>query len=319
VSEVRVVSALVNGVDVAQGTPVADLVLRDKGGAVVARATLEAGRDVMEWAWSDPGVQSSVQHQHVEAAGQAREYVGGAWQNRELSYGRAVLSQPVSASTLEVRSVTPRGTFVLYGGAALGPDTGSQLFGRHKAKYREVYRDKDVVVLEDTAAFPRAFLVPSARLAPSPGAALDQMVSHAFDPRREVMLASDSSHGDMVQAGASETASAAAEGTARVDRYTPAEVQVSTDAPAPEYLVLSDSYYPGWHAYVDGQEQPIVRGDVLFRVVHVPAGTHQVTFRFDPASPKLGLAISLGTLLLLGAGLAYGLRPGRRPQPTADD
>jgi hypothetical protein len=323
VSEVRVVSALVNGVEIPQGTPVAELLLHGSGGEVVANATLEAGRDVMDWAWNAPNVQPKVQHAQVETAGKAREFGNGMWQDRALSYSRVTLDQPVVASALEVRSITPHGTFVLYGGAAVGPSGESQLFGRRKTKYREVYRDRDVAVFEDTAAFPRAFLVAGARLAASPGAALDQLVSQSFDPRREVLLAGDTpptlvSPADAGAAASQDSAPAeSAPGRVRVDRYTPEAIDLSTSAAADSYLVLTDSYYPGWHAYVDGQERPVMRGDVLFRVVRVPSGAHQVTFRFEPVSPKLGLAITLSALALVLAGLAFGVWPRQRGQENA--
>lgn len=67
--------------------------------------------------------------------------------------------------------------------------------------------------------------------------------------------------------------------------------------------MLSDTYYPGWEATVDGQSTPILRGDVLFRAIRLPAGEHDVVFHFDPASIRAGLAISIATLVLVACGL----------------
>jgi hypothetical protein len=66
-------------------------------------------------------------------------------------------------------------------------------------------------------------------------------------------------------------------------------VQVAT--PHESFLVFSDAFYPGWRAYVDGLERPILRGNMLFRVVQVPEGSHDVVFRFEPLSVLLGLTI----------------------------
>ena len=49
-------------------------------------------------------------------------------------------------------------------------------------------------------------------------------------------------------------------------------------------LALHETYYPGWIAEIDGRQVPILRADVLFRGVEVPAGRHHVVFRFAPFS-----------------------------------
>jgi uncharacterized membrane protein YfhO len=69
-------------------------------------------------------------------------------------------------------------------------------------------------------------------------------------------------------------------------------------------LVLSDTYYPGWTASIDGQPTTVLRGDVLFRVVPVPSGEHDVQLRFEPGSVKLGLVISAVCLIGVVAALA---------------
>jgi hypothetical protein len=58
----------------------------------------------------------------------------------------------------------------------------------------------------------------------------------------------------------------------------------------------------------------VLRGDVLFRVIPVPAGEHDVEFRFEPASVRIGLLISLAAVLSVMAGLVLAgrsVRPGR--------
>ena len=49
-------------------------------------------------------------------------------------------------------------------------------------------------------------------------------------------------------------------------------------------LALHETWYPGWIAEIDGRRVPILRADVLFRGVEVPAGRHRVVFRFAPFS-----------------------------------
>lgn len=77
-------------------------------------------------------------------------------------------------------------------------------------------------------------------------------------------------------------ASPADPGTARIVEQGPNRVTVLVDAARPGVLVLHDLAYPGWVATVDGRERPVLRADLLFRGVEVPAGKHRVEFAFRP-------------------------------------
>jgi len=89
----------------------------------------------------------------------------------------------------------------------------------------------------------------------------------------------------------------------RVDivEYTPTRISLQADMVANGLLVLSDIYYPGWQARVDGQPVPIYRADYLLRAVPVEAGQHRVEVYYDPPLFKVGLAITILTLLASGA------------------
>ncbi len=320
-SELRVVAALVNAVDTPQDAPVGEILLKSASGEVLERRTLRAGRDVMDWAAENPNVSPKLQHQRVEVAGLAFETGrDGRQESRLLSYAHVSLDRPTTADAVEVRSLVSGGELVLYGAALVDPSGAtSQLFGRQKSKYREIFRDREVAVLENTAAYPRAFLVDTARVAPSPGAALDVMARGPFDPRREVVLAGDTP--PVLVAHVLSTATDLAPslprgdpadlGRAEVERYGLTDVVVRVSTPGDALLVLSDSYYPGWRAFVDGQERPLLRGDVLFRVVQVPSGSHTVEFRFEPSSVYAGLAVTLVALATLATMLAVALWPRR--------
>jgi uncharacterized membrane protein YfhO len=62
-------------------------------------------------------------------------------------------------------------------------------------------------------------------------------------------------------------------------------------------VVLSDTYYPGWYASVDGQPTPIYEVDLALRAVAVPKGTHNVNFRYRPPSVYWGATLTLAGLL----------------------
>lgn len=83
--------------------------------------------------------------------------------------------------------------------------------------------------------------------------------------------------------------------------YTPEQVLIQVEADRPGYLILTDAFYPGWRATVDGQPVKILRAGPYFRAVPVEAGQHWVEFIYRPLSFRLGVALSLVALLLTAA------------------
>ncbi|OGG30767.1 hypothetical protein A2973_01855 [Candidatus Gottesmanbacteria bacterium RIFCSPLOWO2_01_FULL_49_10] len=92
----------------------------------------------------------------------------------------------------------------------------------------------------------------------------------------------------------------------RVTSYTPNSVGVTTATTCNAYLVSSDVYYPGWHAYIDGKETPIYKGNMSFRTIYIPKGEHTIEFKFTPTIFILG---GLVTLVSIGISLLLW-RPG---------
>ncbi|HWP65566.1 MAG TPA: hypothetical protein VNO26_06625 [Candidatus Limnocylindria bacterium] len=93
-------------------------------------------------------------------------------------------------------------------------------------------------------------------------------------------------------------------GTATVVSDQPEEIRITTDAPCPAYLVLADTNLPGWSATLDGSEVPILTADFVFRAVRVPAGRHEVVFRYAPWTVPAGIATSLmGLVVAVGIAL----------------
>ena len=74
---------------------------------------------------------------------------------------------------------------------------------------------------------------------------------------------------------------------------------IQTAANEDGILVLADSFYPGWDAYVDGKKAKIFKANHFFRAVPIPKGEHRIEFRYQPQSFKLGLIISLISLTCL--------------------
>ena len=168
----------------------------------------------------------------------------------------------------------------------------------------------DVKLYDRQDALPRAYLVEAARVLED-GEAVARLADPAFDPRAEVVLAPSASAQPLAGPPGS------APGTFEVDRAE--RVRIAVRARSESYLVLSDSWYPGWVATVDGVAAPAERANVLFRAVRVPPGDHTVEFRYEPGSVRMGALVSAGSIvvtvaLFVGLGLWSRRRQlGARP------
>jgi hypothetical protein len=116
-----------------------------------------------------------------------------------------------------------------------------------------------------------------------------------FDRAREALVDQDTAG----QLGPGLTAADTAGPTnasVTIASYTNNKVRLDVSGDRDGLLVLHDLYYPGWEARVDGVRVPVVKANILFRGVEVPAGSHIVEFTFRPFSPRNLLAAASGLL-----------------------
>ncbi len=73
-------------------------------------------------------------------------------------------------------------------------------------------------------------------------------------------------------------------GTARITSWKPDRVEIAVESRNTAVLTLHEPWYPGWEVEVDGVAKPLLRTDVLFRGVEVPAGASRVVFTYRPLS-----------------------------------
>ena len=142
----------------------------------------------------------------------------------------------------------------------------------------------------------RAWVVPVGRQV-SPDEMLAALADPAFDPRAEVLLESLPSPSPNPQSPISDLRSL-------ILRDAPNRVTIQASLGAPGYLVLADTWYPGWHTTVDGEAVPLLRANHAFRAVWLGAGQHAVEMRYRPASVRWGTVVSLFTLSVLILGRA---------------
>ena len=109
--------------------------------------------------------------------------------------------------------------------------------------------------------------------------------------------------------------SATPKGTAQIVEDLPERVVIEAELDSPGYLLLADTYDPGWTATDDGRPAPIRPAYLAFRAVYLTAGRHAVVFTYRPAGFAAGLWLSGQGLLL---GLVLSLMPGRPFPPDPD-
>ncbi|MEO9021284.1 MAG: YfhO family protein [Ginsengibacter sp.] len=78
------------------------------------------------------------------------------------------------------------------------------------------------------------------------------------------------------------------------------QIDYRFSAPAPQFAVFSEVYYPrGWNVYIDGTKTDYVRTNYVLRGMYVPAGNHNIEFRFEPESFTIGRMISIIASILV--------------------
>ncbi len=167
--------------------------------------------------------------------------------------------------------------------------------------------DGDMRLLRLDNWMPRAWFVPYAIQTGNDAQALAAMSSDAFDPWYVAYVA-DAGGLQLPAPPVRRSESRVAHG-ADFQSITPEHARVIVNAPADGLLIISENYYyPGWLARVDGLSTPILRADVGLAAVSLRAGAQQVEFVFDPWSVKIGMALTLMTVLAVLIGLGLGWR-----------
>lgn len=160
----------------------------------------------------------------------------------------------------------------------------------------------------------RVRVVSAARHVASNEEATERLLHDAFDPNREVLLHDAPPWiAPTVSAGAPVVS-----GQARIVAERSREVVVEASADTDAFLLLADTFYPGWTADVDGQRVPLYRANISVRGIQLPKGQHRVRFAYDAGTYLRGLALTIVALscLVLWTGASWAL--DRRARRQAD-
>jgi hypothetical protein len=187
--------------------------------------------------------------------------------------------------------------------AALG--TGAEVLARDP--------DFDLALVRSPRSLPRAYAVHRARGVAGPAEARRELLSGLL-PGREVVL-----EGEVPAEQAARPDQPAV--PAVVAHPTHTSVTVEATLPWDGWVVLNEAWFPGWRAWVDGQEVPVRIANLAMRAVEVPRGTHHLELRYATPGLELGAWLSVAGLvawllaLMLGARLLGVLTPAAASPP----
>ena len=171
-----------------------------------------------------------------------------------------------------------------------------------------IYTDDLNMLFLNPEALPRVYIVGKSLVVGEEEEVLRLLASDNFSPTEEVILS------DGPQRGTVDSILAAGRSTAVINSAEPEAIAITAEMEDDGFLVLTDQFYPGWEASVDGAKVDIHRANYLFRCIAVPAGRHEIIFRYRPMSFRFGAALSLaGLLAMVGAVGIPVIRKLRKP------
>jgi hypothetical protein len=150
---------------------------------------------------------------------------------------------------------------------------------------------------------PRTYAVTGVRVSTDPGS-MSLLADPELDLEREVILAPPARPASVV---------ASFRGSSRITRRLLDRVSIEAELSHPGYVVVLEAWDAGWTASVDGAPAEVLKANVLFRAVPVPAGRHRVELRYRSAAAAVGAGASL-LAVVVGAAAAVRARCRQRPR-----
>jgi hypothetical protein len=177
-------------------------------------------------------------------------------------------------------------------------------FRERPDRYRLAFSVNNTDVVENKTVLPRAFVVPASgiEVISDEAAQLSRLMDPAFNPERSVILEPSAPAAASVGPPGSERPS-----VTWINKATNS-FQLRTTAPHAGVLVVSQTYYPGWKATVDGTTTPVFPANFALSGIALSAGTHDVRFVFDPPSFKIGAVLTVSSLLILAVLVGWRVR-----------
>jgi hypothetical protein len=293
-AQIEVISYTDDTANLENGFRVGELELGLEGGGSL-KFPIRLGIETADWAYEGLAIRVPVKHDQPTSSIPFTAYLSSV--GREFQGRKYVAHFALSANAAAITSIRVTSNL---SGAGLTIERINLIDADGKAQsvatlagYSEfalAFRSHTVAMWENLTVMPRAFIVHRAELADDT-TMLTRMWKLDFDPRRVVLLA------EGVPLAASEVD--AARENVEITEYKPERVVLNVLAESRGYVILADSWYPGWEATVDGRTATIHRADFIFRAVEVDAGEHRVEFVYRQMSFMIGAAISAVSMMVV--------------------
>jgi hypothetical protein len=252
----------------------------------------------------------------IETAGHPAWHLTPQLQDTNLY--RTTFPEPATPKTIALSPPLPRSSAPPLLHALSLVDSRDQTFHSLVPGNYRLIHSGDVKIYENLDVLPRATLVSNWQWQPDIATSVAAMQAEDFVVGETAVLIGNNQPDPLLTGERG-----SAPGTATITQDETERIVIQADSAADGLLVLSDAYYPGWQATVDGEVTAVYPANAYFRAVFVPAGQHEVVFTFVPESVANGRFISLlglgiwgGLSIFLAVGNRSGLLFSRR-RPTS--
>jgi len=300
-AQIEMVSYADNIANVPEGFVVGEIVLGAADGAS-AVVPIRAGIDTADWAYE--GL-TATRVKHSKPANNVAfpaflPSVGKSFNGRKY-VARQTLATPLDVTSVSARSNLTAGQLFIER-VLLIDESGhavSLASLAHKNELDLEFKSHAVALFENCDVMPRAFIVHQAAIVDD-DLALAQMRRLDFRPDQIVLLSEEQ---PLTQASDSPALDQVS-----ITDYQSERAVIRSKTDQPGYLILADSFYPGWEVRIDGHPAPIYRADYAFRAVALQAGEHTIVFEFHPFSITVGAIVSGLSLVLCTVWTVLGYR-----------
>jgi hypothetical protein len=290
---IHLVGTLGCSTSLTQGTHVLELRTQDTAGKSQSHA-LKAGVDLAEWAIDCPLVAAATKHQKAKVFEQRP--VSGQNCAANLYVATASLDQPTAIQQLQLHLPTENVGSVSISKISFNNSATKASYPLLGGRWQHIENIGTTSIYENQQAMPRAWLATQVQTA-QPNQIIAAVKTaklpngDVFNPRITALIEEPINFPD--QAVPDPNA------TVQVEFPSETQVRLQTHSEQPAFLVLSDTFYPGWQAHIDGQRTHIFQTDYILRGINLPPGSHTVTFSYRPRSFTIGCGIAGAAFALL--------------------
>jgi 4-amino-4-deoxy-L-arabinose transferase-like glycosyltransferase len=309
-TELAIISAMGRSNHIPDGAPVVSITIHTRDGRAIQHQIL-AGRDTSEWAWDRPDVRATIKHGRapVIESFPASGFEGHRYLAR-YPFERA------EVESIELKYEQPDADLTIMKASLFDAETGSSrpldIIYLPPERWRKLAVFKDIEIYENQQVLPRAWFV--RRAAQMPNEEVLRTIKSGrmkdgstFDPAETVLFGrEDYGSREIALPEIGDPTNA----EVKITRHEPQRIELQTRNSQPGFLVLSEVYYRGWEAWIDGRRAPVERVNYALRGLAVPAGDHRVEFVFRAHSFRNGAAYTLLGVLLLLVGVSNTTRRG---------